>query len=97
LLLACLERVQRRRQPLTSHVTRRTPFTRLIPLPQVTSDYRILDWNLMAKSGYVVTVVVIGFLLVGAAHHNLYHNHHQSAPPPGTTITLLASTRPLEA
>jgi Na+/H+ antiporter NhaD/arsenite permease-like protein len=29
-----------------------------------TKDYSILDWNLMAKSGYVTAVVVLGFLLV---------------------------------
>lgn len=34
---------------------------------KITDGYRILDWNLMAKCGYVVTVVVIGFLLVSPA------------------------------
>lgn len=32
--------------------------------PQITSEYRILDWDLMAKCGYVTTIVVLGFLLV---------------------------------
>ncbi|GBF88485.1 hypothetical protein Rsub_01198 [Raphidocelis subcapitata] len=35
---------------------------------KATSDYRILDWDLMAKAGYITVVVVIGFLL-----HPVHH------------------------
>lgn len=34
---------------------------------KATSGYHVTDWNLMAKSGYVTAVVVLGFLLVKGA------------------------------
>lgn len=38
---------------------------------KATADYRILDWDLLAKAGYVTGVVVIGFLLVGGGARGL--------------------------
>jgi len=46
-----------------SHAASTPPAADMIN-PQVTRQYKILDWNLMAKTGYVVAMVVVGFLLV---------------------------------